>query len=155
LASGEPSANGRLPAALGALALALAGCAPAASVSAPDVVTLRAWAHQQHVPAGEVRGVRLPPGTIGFTPSAPVKIVHLKDGRTCFLLITKLEYKDNFEGVLSCTLPLRASENVPAHDTYAPSVSLSNCIRACGVFEELYVRRARDDRTYDVYFDLN
>jgi hypothetical protein len=138
-----------------ALALLLAGCAPATALRASDLTALRRWAIQQHVPAGEVRGVKLPPGTIGFTPTSPVKIVHLKDGRTCFLLLTKLEYKDNFEGVLSCTKPLLPSENVPAHGTYGPSISLTNCVRACGVFEELYVRKARDDRTDDVYFDLN
>ena len=116
---------------------------------------MRRWASQQPVPLGEVRGVKLPPETIGFATDRPVQIVRLKDGRTCFLFKTHVGYKDNFEGVASCTQPLLPSELLPAHDTYGPSISLTNCVRACGVFEELYVRRARDDRTYDVYFDLN
>jgi hypothetical protein len=99
--------------------------------------------------------VKLPPGTIGFAPAGSVPIAHLRDGRTCFLFVTKVGYKDNFEGVASCTQPLLPKETASAHGTYGPSIALSNCIHTCGVFEELYVRHARDDRTYDVYYDLN
>jgi hypothetical protein len=144
-------ASGRLA----ALALLLAGCSAAPTVSSSDIAALRDWASKQNVPLGTVRSVKLPAGTFAFAKDRSVPIVHLKDGRTCFLLTTDLGYKDNFEGIVSCTQPLLPNETVPAQGTYGPYVALTNCVRACGVFEELYIRRTRDDRTYDVYFDLN
>jgi hypothetical protein len=124
-------------------------------VSSSDVAALRDWASQQRVPLGTVRSVKLPAESFAFAKDRFVQIAHLNDGRTCFLLTTELGFKDNFEGIVSCTRPLLPNEMVPAQGTYGPYIALTNCVRACGVFEELYVRRARDDRTYDVYFDLN
>lgn len=153
MASGRRPGS-RLAAALAA-ALPFAGCSAGQTVSSSDVAALRDWAAQQRVPLGAVRSVKLPAGAFTFAKERSAQIVHLKDGRTCFLLTTELGYKDNFEGVLSCTQPVLASERIGAHDTYGPSISLTNCVSACGVFEELYVRNERDDRTFDVYFDLN
>jgi hypothetical protein len=155
LASGRRRISDRLAAGLGAFALSFAGCSAGSAVSSSDIATLRAWATRQGVPLGTERSVKLPSGTIAFAKDSYVPIVHLKDGRTCFLLTTELGYKDNFEGIVSCTQPLLPSETVPAQGTYGPYIALTNCVRACGVFEELYVRHVRDDRTYDVYFDLN
>jgi hypothetical protein len=144
-------ASGRLA----ALALLLSGCSAAHAVNSSDIATLRDWASRQTVPLGAVRSVSPPPGLSGTATARPVSIVHLKDGRTCFLLKTDVGFKDNFEGIVSCTQPLLPNETVPAQGTYGPYIALTNCFRACGVFEELYIRHARDDRTYDVYFDLN
>jgi hypothetical protein len=133
----------------------LAGCSVAPTVSSSDIATLRDWSVRQSVPLGTVRGVKLPAGSFAFAKDRFVQIVRLKDGRTCFLLTTELGYKDNFEGIVSCTQPLLPNETVPAQGRYGRYIALTNCVRACGVFEELYVRNERDDRTYDVYFDLN
>ena len=120
-------------------------------MSSSDIATLRDWASQQGVPPGAVRSVNPPRETVGAASGRPVAIVHLKDGRTCFLIKTAVGFKENFEGIVSCTQPLLPAETIPAQGTYGPYIALTNCIRTCGVFEELYVRRARDDRTYDVY----
>jgi len=139
---------------IAALALLFAGCSAGRAVSSSDIATLRDWASQQNVPLGTVRDVSPPAGTAA-APGTPVTILHLKDGRTCFLLKTHVGYKDNFEGIASCTQPLHSNETIPAQGTYGPYIALADCVRACGAFEELYIRRALDDRNYDVYFDLN
>lgn len=139
---------------LAALALLLAACSAERAVNSSDIATLRDWAERQNVQLGTARDVT-PPAGAAAAPGTPVSIVHLRDGRTCFLLKTNVGYKDNFEGIASCTQRLLSSETIAARGKYGPYIALTNCIRACGVFEELYIRRALDDRTYDVYFDLN
>jgi hypothetical protein len=122
---------------------------PAGAANALD------WARAQGVKAGTVRSMRLPPRLIASGNGAPVSIAHLRDGRYCVLVITQIGYKDNFEGVLTCTAPLRPREIIPAAGTYPSYVSLTSCaLPGCGVFEELYIRATRNDRTYDVGFDL-
>jgi hypothetical protein len=114
------------------------------------------WARAQGVKPGTVRSTKLAPGLIPSGGGTPVSIAHLQDGRYCVLLITQIGYKDNFEGVLTCTAPLRRSEIIPAAGTYSSYVALTSCaLPGCGIFEELYIRAARNDRSYDVFFDLN
>ncbi len=115
-----------------------------------------AWATRQNVKRGTVQSLTVPPSLVGFAAGGPPQFAHLQDGRYCLLVKTEIGYKDNFEGVLSCTRPLLRSEVIAASGTYASYISLTSCSRpGCGIFEELYIRRARDARTFDVYFDLN
>jgi hypothetical protein len=67
------------------------------------------------------------------------------------LLKTKLGYKDNFTGIVSCDAALDQTEisraDVSTHEYIA--------LAGQGIFEELYIRHRIGDRMYDVYFDLN
>jgi hypothetical protein len=133
-----------------------AGSARTLAVTQGDIQSVLDWATKQGVKPGMVRHARLPAGFAAFGQDNAVDIVRLKDGRTCFLLKTHIGYKDNFEGVLACTAPLLHGELVAAQGTYPAYVSLTACaLPGCGVFEELYIRRTRDPRTFDVAFDLN
>jgi hypothetical protein len=137
-----------------AIALATAifvGCARAPVVTPDEIRAVNDWGMKQGVRPGDVSKTTLPPGLISFGRNATLHIAHLKDGRYCFLLVTTVGYKDNFDGVLWCTLPLKPSEIVPAEKDRASYVSLPGY----GIFEELYIRQARSDRMFDVYFDLN
>jgi len=109
------------------------------------------WAAMQRVPAGRVRSLRLPLRLSLLSVTGYVNVARLKDGRTCVLLVEAVGYKDNFEGVLSCSRPLRDSEIVRSDNYPRSFISLSGY----GEFEELYISSMRNAQTYDVYFDLN
>ncbi len=139
--------------ALAALALAwLAACASREQVSTAGVQRVLAWAAAQPVPRGGVREATLP-SSLGVRAVAPAAIAHHKDGRYCVLVKTKVGWKDNFEGVLACTGAITRGEiqSYGANGRTYTFISLPGY----GVFEELYIADKRDDRTYDVYFDLN
>lgn len=131
---------------------AFAGCGSGRALSSGDVANILAWAQKQPVKQGTVRSVAVP-AAIGIFSGRFVQIANLGEGRYCFLAITHAGYKDNFEGVLSCTRPLAPDEIVtpPANENRPAYISLPGY----GSFEELYIQQRRDDRTYDVYFDLN
>ncbi len=112
---------------------------------------MTAWAARQSVAPGHVRTLALPQGLRGWAQGGNAAIAHLKDGRTCVLVVTVVGYKDNFDGVLACTGPLAKAEIVESPDYHRSYVSLPGYEG----FEELYVRAQRNDRTVDVFFDLN
>jgi hypothetical protein len=132
-----------------------AGYARSQSMTPSRIENLIDWTKKQRLSRGTVRRVAMPPGFRGFDIGAPLEIARLKDGRYCFLLYTEIGYKENFEGVLSCNAPLLPREIVAASGHYASYISLTGCSPSCTVFEELYIRRARNVHTFDVYFDLN
>ena len=110
------------------------------------------WAARQGVPRGRVRSLHLPPQLATATVNGSATIAHLADGRICVLLVEGWGYKDNFDGVLACSAALHPGEIVHSPN-YAGKRYVS--LPGYGVFEELYVSSRRNDRTYDVYFDLN
>jgi len=126
---------------------------PARVRAIPQAATDRVvdWAASQSVAPGRVRSFRLPVQYAAFAINGFVSVARLKDGRTCALLIEGIGYKDNFEGVLTCSAPLRESEVVRSANYPRSYISLPGY----GRFEELYISSKRNDRTYDVYFDLN
>jgi hypothetical protein len=132
---------------------ALAACAKPPSVSDSEMHGVLDWAMNQNVKAGTTVSVALPPGIVGIPVAKPVTISALADGRYCVLLKTQIGWKDNFEGVLSCSGPVRSAEvaTPPANENRSAYVSLP----ANPPLDELYIRDRRDERTYDVYFDLN
>jgi len=139
-------------------ALLAAGCSRTATVSPGGVSSALDWAQKQGVKRGTVASLPPPQALVQLGARGPVDVAHLEDGRYCVLLKTELFGHDhsNFRGVLACTGSLRGNELVAAHGTYPPSVSFASCaLPGCGVFEELYIDRQRDDRTFDVSFDLN
>jgi hypothetical protein len=139
-------------AAWAALAL-LCACSSPERLPAGDASRVLDWAATQRVPRGSVRDAGLPFGLIASHVVMPVAIARLKDGRYCVLLKTKIGWKDNFEGVLACTGAITRNEiqSYAANGRTYTFVSLPGY----GVFEELYIAGKRDDRTYDVYFNLN
>jgi hypothetical protein len=110
-----------------------------------------AWAETQGLKPGKVQQLRLPADLARSTKTGSVDVAHLADGRYCVLLVTEVGWKDNFEGRLLCSRPFSSAEFVSPGDGRATYVSLPGY----GIFEELYVRRARSDRNLEVYFDLN
>lgn len=130
---------------------ALAYPARARAISQSGIDRVVDWAAAQNVPPGRVTSLRLPLRYSLLSVTGYANIAHLKDGRTCVLLVEAVGYKDNFEGVLSCTQSLRDSEIVRSDNYPRSYISLPGY----GEFEELYVSSKRNDRTYDVFFDLN
>jgi hypothetical protein len=109
------------------------------------------WVVKQDVPTGKAHALRLPPPLADRSCEGVVHVAHLVDGRYCIFLKTSIGWKDNFEGVFSCT-GLLASEEIIRRDVNAPPfISL----RGYGIFQELYVRRSHRSGWVDVYFDLN
>ena len=133
----------------GVLALLLAACTGGVRTSQIDAIV--AWSAQQHVKPGKVSSFRLP---ARFGVHAKwASVAHLADGRSCVLVITHIGYKDNFDGVLGCTGAIKPDEigSMQANNRTYTYISLAGY----GVFEQLFVDGKRDERTYDVYFDLN
>ena len=110
-----------------------------------------AWVRGQNLPPGTTRVLAIPDELAKASADAQVHVARLADGRTCILLKKSIGWKDNFEGVLACDAPLLATETVVAPPAPRSYVTLSGH----AIFEELYVRARHDDRTFDVYFDLN
>jgi hypothetical protein len=109
------------------------------------------WALAQVLPAGSVEALKLPPEFVGVSADGLVHVAALDDGRRCALLKTKIGYKSNFEGMLVCTGALTPAELASISGPSRTYVDLAGL----GLFEELYVRRCIDERTFEVYFDLN
>lgn len=109
------------------------------------------WAAAQRIPRGRVHSIRLPLQLSLLSVTGYANIARLKDGRTCVLLVEGVGYKDNFEGVLSCTKSLCESEIVRSGNYPRSYIALPGY----GEFEELYISSQRNERTYEVYFDLN
>jgi len=109
------------------------------------------WAMTQHVPIGHVQKLILPPHIHPPKRYTYFDVAHLADGRYCILLISNLGWKDNFEGRLACSGPILASEIQRPDDGRHEYISLPGY----GVFEELYIAKARSDHEFEVYFDLN
>jgi len=113
-----------------------------------DVVT---WASSQGVVPGDTQALRLPDKLAHASVDGLVQVAALHDGRHCTLLKKKIGHKDNFEGVLACSAAVESRE-IASHGT-PPREYLS--FPGHAVFEELYIRKRIDDRTFEVYFDLN
>lgn len=104
------------------------------------------------MPSGKAHSLRLPPRYYSLALNGWANVVHLKDGRTCVLFVRKIGFKDNFAGTFACSAPLKPAEFVRSED-YAGRSYIS--LVGYGEFEELYISSKRNERTYDVYFDLN
>jgi hypothetical protein len=113
-----------------------------------DVLT---WASSQGVAPGDTRSLRLPDNLVHSSADGSVLVAALHDGRHCTLLKKKIGHKDNFEGMVACSAAVGSGE-IAAHGS-PPREYLS--FPGHGVFEELYIRKRIDDRTFEVYFDLN
>jgi hypothetical protein len=109
------------------------------------------WVAKQDVPPGKARELPLPPELADRSCEGKVHVARLGDGRLCVLLKTSIGWKDNFEGVFSCDGPLRPDEIARHADGQPPFI----CLAGYGIFQELYLRSARLERTMPVYFDLN
>ena len=136
---------------------AVTACAGTGAASSSDVGAVLDWATKQNIRQGTVDSRPLPKGLASLSAQEPTQIAHLQDGRICVLLKTSMFGHDysNFEGVVACTGPVLQSEIFPPKNGYPKSISLIGCKPGCGEFEQLFVRRQRDERTFDVYFDLN
>ena len=119
--------------------------------SRSDDQSVLSWGIKQKVPSGRTREVILPESLRKASADQRVTIAQLADGRTCILLKKKIGWKDNFDASLCCSGPLKRREIIKDANQSPNYISLPGH----GVFEELYIRRTRDDRTFDVYFDLN
>jgi hypothetical protein len=130
---------------------------PSAVVSQSETETILNWATKQGVKPSTVGSSVLPSGLVWFGAGDTIDIAHLKDNRYCFLLRTVFYGHDysNWEGVMSCSGPVLQSEIFPPENAYPRTISLTGCKPGCGAFEQLFVRRQRNDHTFDVYFDLN
>lgn len=140
----------RLVAIAAVLATVACGFRRAAPQSAIDGAV--DWAAAQNVARGKVHSLRLPARYYSLAVNGWAGVAHLKDGRTCVLFVREIGYKDNFAGVFACNGPLRDSEIVHS-ENYAGRTYIS--LAGYGEFEELYISKKRNDRSYDVYFDLN
>ena len=109
------------------------------------------WAMMQNVPVGQTKALILPTRIQPPKRYTYFDVAHLRDGRYCILLKSNIGWKDNFEGRLACSGPLRPDEIQRPDDGRHPYVSLPGY----GVFEELYIRKARSNHEFEVYFDLN
>jgi hypothetical protein len=118
--------------------------------STPDPRVLE-WVRAKDLALGSTHELSLPDNLAKVSVDARVHVARLADGRTCILLKKSIGWKSNFEGVLQCDAPLRPAEVVTAPPALRTYVTLPGH----AVFEELYVRVRRDERTFDVYFDLN
>lgn len=113
---------------------------------------LLAWAKKRDVPAGESRELRLPPELEGESENHHATVARLDARRVCVLVKTDIGFKDNFEGILFCSAPLKKGELIErAQEGSRSYVSLE----ASAELEELYVRKTIDARTFEVYLDLN
>lgn len=126
-------------------ALAACGARPA-KVSSAQILR---WAATLDLSAGDTT-VELPRDLASASHDHRAQVAALDGGRRCVLLKQRVFGKDNFEGLLVCDQPLRATELATAGAPARPYVTLAGH----GVFEELYVRRRIDDRTVEVFFDL-
>lgn len=115
-----------------------------------DSSAVMRWVTAQNVPPRTTQSLQLPPDLAGHSQDGQVHVAHLADGRLCVLRKTRIGYKDNFEGELLCSGPLRPEEIVGSGGP-RPYVSLPGH----GLFEELYIRQQHDARRLDVFFDLN
>lgn len=113
-----------------------------------DVFT---WASSQRVAPGETQSLRLPERLAHASHDGFVHVAALRDGRQCTLLKKTVGYKENFEGIVACSAAVRSGE-IAAHGS-PPREYLS--FPGHGLFEELYIRKRIDERTFEVYFDLN
>jgi len=138
-----------------ALLAALAGCAPSQVVSTSETRNVLAWAMQQNMKPGTAKLATLPAQLVAFPVREPVTIARLPDGRYCFLLKTWVGWKENYRGVLSCSGPLVPGEIVNSSENGSGNRPYLSLGAAGGVFEEVYIQSQRDDRTFDVFFDLN
>lgn len=138
--------------AVAGIALLLQGCGIFGSRTPQPVVdAVSRWVAQQPVPRGKTASLKLPPSLASASIRGGVIVAHLNDGRYCFLLFTEIGWKDNFEGTFACNAPFLPSEIVRDPNYGRDYIS----INGAGAFDELYVRKLRDDRTADVFFDLN
>lgn len=112
--------------------------------------TLR-WVLTRDVASDGAVSLKLPPDLTSASRDGLVHVAALADGRRCVLLKTKVGYKDNFDAQLLCSGPLHPEEMKSAGAPPRQYISLAGH----GIFEELYLRRRIDDRTFEVYFDLN
>jgi hypothetical protein len=118
--------------------------------NARDVRVLE-WVRAKGLAAGSTHDLSLPEDLAAASADARVHVARLADGRTCILLKKSIGWKNNFDGVLQCDAPLRPSEVVAAPPVPRAYVTLPGH----ALFEELYVRSRRDERGFNVYFDLN
>lgn len=114
---------------------------------------LLAWAATQDVPAGTSRRLPLPPELEKQSEDRRATVARPDGRRLCVWVKTDIGYKENFEGLLFCDAPLEVGEYVdkPVEPEGAPYISLQGEMD----FEELYVRKKIDDKSYEIYFDLN
>ena len=107
------------------------------------------WVATQNL--GSPAELTLPPAFRDTSQDGRVQVAVLPDSRICLLLKTNLGYKGNFDGVVVCDVPLHPTEisrsGVPSREYIT--------LPGQGIFEELYIRRRINDRTFVVYFDLN
>lgn len=109
------------------------------------------WARSQSFELGSTHDVLLPKELVAASIDGRAHVARLGDGRTCVLLKKSIGWKGNFDGLLQCDAPLLESEVIsapPAQRAYVTLVGYTP-------FEELYIRKRRNDRTFEVYFDLN
>ena len=109
------------------------------------------WAAEREVATGGTVSLGLPHDLKTASSDGLVDIAVLRDGRRCVLLKTKITYKGNFDGLVSCSAPLLPGEVISGGKTPREYISLSGH----QLFEELYVRRRIDDHSFEVFFDLN
>ena len=112
----------------------------------PDLPGVAAWLQTQNLAVGEHEGVVLPAQFQPSTDNGTIDVVVLPSGRICFLLKTNIGWKQNYEGYVYSTEPLRQVEFYS--DYYG---------RTCILFSEHVhpvVERKIDDQTYAVFFDL-
>lgn len=126
----------------------------AVACSGPPDATLTSiagWAARQGVARGSVESRHLPPEYAHVSKNGDALIARLRDGRTCALLYTSIGFKENFDAVLTCDAPIAPDDLRVQPDYHREYVTFPHA----GAFEELYVRKKRSDRVYDVFFDLN
>jgi hypothetical protein len=119
--------------------------------SARDSIEALRWALSQPLPPGFADALKLPVEFARLSADGLVHVAALDDGRRCALLKTNIGYKSNFEGLLLCTESLTTAETATSSGAKRTYILLAGP----GFFEELYVRRCIDARTFEVYFDLN
>lgn len=108
-----------------------------------------AWVQGQDLSGGTTRSLQLPEELRRASVDGQIVAARLADGRLCVLTKTSMGFKENFDGTVRCTDPLRPNEIVEA--PARPYLSLAGH----GIFEELYIRRRTGDSELMVFFDLN
>ncbi len=129
----------------------MTSCSESMDASQNRALEILSWVAARKIPPGPSIQLRLPDRLARESVDGHVHVAPLPDGRLCILLKKQIGYKDNFEALLLCSDPLREEEFIEDSAHSRTYVSLDSA----GIFEELPVRRRVDNRTTEVYFDLN
>jgi hypothetical protein len=124
-----------------------------ADPSPAECAQVLAFVIEQELPPGSDRELALPPRLHRLAHGGVVQAARKRDGGTCVLLKRHVGWKGNFTGTLFCDRPLAQGEIIRGNPLWSDYISLAGT--RSPLFNELYVGRALDDRSFRVFFDLH